>query len=72
MQTLDVDQLAELLHMSRKTVLNRISKDPESMPPRLRIPNSRCPLWIRDDVEAWLRLHSDAPPKRGRPRVNPV
>lgn len=68
--TLDVGELAALLHRRRATILTDRSRHPERVPPACTPPGARYPLWIRGDVLAWLRRHPDPPrhrPHSGNP-----
>ena len=60
MKTLTHHDLAEILHISPATVISRLSRNPESLPPKITIESHRNPLWLQEDVEAWLREHRDA------------
>ena len=52
METLDVDAVAKLLRLSPKTVRNRVAAG-LPMPPSFLVGRQR--LFLRDQVEAWLR-----------------
>ena len=52
--TLDVRQLAELLHLNRRTVTNYAISHPEWLPPHVRLPSGKV-LFFEKDVEEWLR-----------------
>ena len=66
--TLGTKDLAELLGVEERTILNRRSANPESLPPALDLPQ-RDPVWLTEDVLRWLRerspYHQAAAPKRG-------
>ena len=70
--TLDSEGLAEILHISVHTLYNRRAKDQASVPLPLDMPGN--PIWLYDDVIAWLRerspYHVSVPSsgKAGRPR----
>ncbi len=51
---LDVSDLAKLLHKTKRTVEVDVTRRPESLPPRLRLPGSRKVLWLESDVHQWL------------------
>ena len=62
---LDVTDLARLLHKAKRTVEVDVTRRPEALPPRLKIPGSRKVLWLESDVFAWLdgcRHGTQAPP----------
>ena len=60
MKTLTAEQLAELLHVSHATINKRVCVDPNSLPPFMKIPGQKKPLWVVEDVEAWMRSHVNA------------
>lgn len=78
--TLGVKELAQLLHLSEKTVRSDLSRSPDALPPpiRRRPGEQRTNLvWLTGEVLEWLRDRtgyrkpaSDAIPcrPRGRPR----
>jgi hypothetical protein len=51
---LDVNDLAKLLHKTKRTVEVDVTRRPQSLPPRLRMPGSRKVLWLEADVHKWL------------------
>lgn len=51
---LDVDQLAAVLHRAPSTVRADVTRRPETLPPRVRLPGGRKVLWRAGDVAAWL------------------
>lgn len=54
---LDVSDLAVLMRRAVPTILSDRSRAPERVPPSCEPPGSKQPLWILDDVLAWLRQH---------------
>lgn len=58
---LDVLQLAELLNKTPQTVLADRSRAPHRLPPACTPPGTRSPLYLLDDVLAWLAEYRDAP-----------
>lgn len=56
-QTLTAQDLAEILHLNHRTVINRVNANPESLPPPIRLPGNKQPLWLPQDVQAWLESH---------------
>ncbi|MFO1503495.1 MAG: helix-turn-helix domain-containing protein [Steroidobacteraceae bacterium] len=52
MDTLDINQIAAVLRITPKTALNRLSTG-LPMPPSFVVGRRR--LFLRDQVEAWLR-----------------
>lgn len=74
---LNLDGLAKLLHRDRATILADRCRAPERVPPAHKAPGTKEPLWLLDEVLAWLRAHPDfrraaesSTPRRrpGRPR----
>ena len=55
--TISYAGLAEILCRSVSTVRSDRVRRPESLPPACRIPGSSRPVWIYEDVIAWLRAH---------------
>lgn len=55
MQTLTVADLSAILHKSPASIYKDFSRNPGSLPPYIRIPGSRRPLWRAADVDAWLQ-----------------
>lgn len=51
---LDIDDLAKLLRKTKRTVEVDVTRRPESLPPRFRIPGTRKVLWLESDVYRWL------------------
>lgn len=69
-------QLAELLQKKPWTVAADRSRAPHRLPPACTPPDTKQPLWLLDDVIAWLAQHREpasqspqaaAPRRRGRP-----
>jgi len=66
-----VDDLAKYLHVSRKTIFNRIWRREELRP---FIKTGRTILFREGDVKTWLdskvqSVEQPAPKRRGRPRM---
>lgn len=57
LKTLAIDQLSKILHKSPETIRSDLVRNPQSLPPVLRLPRSRKPLWRLKDVEDWLEAH---------------
>jgi predicted DNA-binding transcriptional regulator AlpA len=78
LQLLDQSALATLLCVGKKTLQNRYSTAPHTLPPAIHIPGARGPRWTQHAVQIWLdsRPEYTAKPapvaeKRrvGRPRI---
>lgn len=69
--TIGLKELAKILHVSEKTIRNRLSEAPQKLPPRLHLPDTRRPVWLTADVMAWLEKHREPPKRPGRPRKKP-
>lgn len=73
---LDAEGLAALIPgRSARTILCDIHRRPNTLPPPLRLPGHRRPLWLESDVLRWVRSFAVYPdqldparPKRGRGR----
>ena len=59
LQTLTIKDLAKILNKSEKTIKNDVSRAPERLPPRLRIPGSDRVLWRAKTVCEWLEKHEE-------------
>jgi hypothetical protein len=54
---LTVDQLAEHLHKSAASIRSDATRNPQSLPPICRLPNTKRLLWRVEDVEQWIARH---------------
>ncbi|WP_443798027.1 DNA-binding protein [Burkholderia cepacia] len=54
---LTVDQLAEHLQKSVASIRSDATRNPQSLPPICRLPNTKRLLWRAEDVERWVALH---------------
>ena len=59
-ETLGIEELARILRKAPETVRVDVSRKPHTLPPRLKIPDSKRVLWLRSDVKNWLREMSTA------------
>lgn len=78
---LGIAELSVLLKKSAPAIIADRSRAPHRVPPSCEPPGSKQPLWILEDVIAWLRSHQRAtapvtatpaappppPRRRGRP-----
>lgn len=71
---LGIAELSVLLKKSAPAIIADRSRAPHRVPPSCEPPGSKQPLWILEDVIAWLRGHQrpvtpvpSPPPRRGRP-----
>ena len=51
---LTIDEVADLLRVRPKTIHYNKSQHPERVPPWIRLPGFRSPLWRLKDVLAWI------------------
>lgn len=74
----DQAALADLLQISKKTLQNRYSVAPHTLPKAIAIPGARGPRWTSQAVQEWLEqrpAHTPKPApqlakkKVGRPRI---
>lgn len=73
---LTVDQLAEHLQKSVASIRSDATRNPQSLPPICRLPNTKRLLWRVEDVERWIALHvagaesfdATEPPQPGKRR----
>lgn len=54
---LTVDQLAEHLQKSAASIRSDATRNPQSLPPICRLPNTKRLLWRVEDVEQWIARH---------------
>lgn len=57
MQTLTIKDLAIILNRSPATIATEVTKFPQKLPTRLKLPGSRRVLWLQSDVEDWINEH---------------
>jgi predicted DNA-binding transcriptional regulator AlpA len=69
MEILDVPAFAELLGMTEQSLYARRSRDPESLPPAIRI--GRRLVWRRETIEEWL-VDLERTQNRSRRRQTPA
>lgn len=74
----DQQALADLLGISKKTLQNKYSSTPHSLPVAISIPGARGPRWTYQSIQEWLTnqsRHTQKPEtiaikrKAGRPRI---
>lgn len=68
-----IDGLSILLCKKRSVITVDRTRAPHLLPPACSPPGTQKPLWIVEDVIAWLRKNQELPirNKRGRPRKVP-
>ena len=54
---LDLSALSRLLGRSPETVRRDLRRNPNAVPPRVRVPGTRLLRWREADVQAWLERH---------------
>jgi hypothetical protein len=78
---LTVDQLAAHLQKSVASIRSDATRNPQSLPPICRLPNTKRLLWRAEDVEKWIGVHvagaesphvTDLPSAIGRRRGRPT
>ena len=60
MQTLPLltlNELADVLSRSPETSRKDIRRNPDAVPPRLKLPGTRLLRWRASDVDVWLALN---------------
>lgn len=73
MYLLTIEDLAKVLHKSVSTLQSDLHRAPHRLPPVVRLPANRRPLWRPADVVAWINGHvvvpvtPPRPYRRGRP-----
>jgi predicted DNA-binding transcriptional regulator AlpA len=58
LETLDSKDIASLLRIKLSTLQNRLSTRPESLPPKLKLPGQKTPIWLSSKVMEWLGEHA--------------
>jgi len=54
MTYLDIDELAQRLGQSPRTIKRNLKNNPRAVPPRMHLPNSRMLRWRTAEVENWI------------------
>ena len=67
---LSQDQLAQVLCISKKTLQNRLSAHPTTLPQPIRFPGAKSPVWDPVTVEAWQNAISPSGSSEARAAVN--
>jgi len=65
LKTIGIEELSVILRKAESTIKVDLRRRPEHIPPPIRIPGSRKPLWFESDVEDWLKKHRQKP-KQGK------
>lgn len=52
---LDLEKLSEILCIEKQTLKNKLSKNPQDLPPPLYLPGFRGPRWTKSVVKKWLK-----------------
>lgn len=54
---LTVEQLSTRIHKSVASIRSDATRNPHSLPPICRLPNTKRLLWRAEDVEQWIARH---------------
>lgn len=54
---LTIENLSEILHKSVSSIQSDLCRAPHRLPPMVRLPATRRPLFRPSDVEAWINGH---------------
>ena len=54
---LTLNELADILGRSPETIRKDIRRNPDAVPPRLKLPGTRLLRWRASDVDVWLALN---------------
>lgn len=68
---INLDQLAQLIGKSPKSILADRSRAPHRVPPACTAPGTRTPLWITAEVVDWVARHRE-PADRPHKTIAPV
>ena len=63
-----IEDLAPILRKSVHSVRNDLSRNPDALPPRCRLPGTLRNLWRLEDVSAWLASYVIIPGEAAPPR----
>ena len=66
------EYLAPLVHRTVETIKVDARRKPDSLPPRLAIPQSTKLLWLVSDVHAWLDKCRTAKEPEPQPEAKPA
>lgn len=55
-----VELLGQLINKTPQTIFADRSRAAHKIPPACTPPGCKSPLWVTDDVVAWLRQHQEA------------
>lgn len=56
LKTLGVAELSVLIHRAVPSIKSDLTRKPESLPPRIKMPGSKRLLWLEHDVIEWLQM----------------
>lgn len=54
-EILDAKELGQLIKRSPQTILGDLCRNPERIPTCFKLPGSKKPLWLKSDVDEFLR-----------------
>lgn len=69
-QVLTIQDLSKLIHKCVSSIHSDLIRNPSSLPPHFKLPNSRRILFRSSDVDSWIEsfvVKHVEPKKRGRP-----
>ncbi len=58
-QLIGIDEVAKLLNMEINTARVNMSRHPETLPPRIKIPGTRSVKFMVQDVRDWIEKHRE-------------
>jgi predicted DNA-binding transcriptional regulator AlpA len=58
-QLIGIDEVAKLLNMEINTAKVNITRHPETLPPRIKIPGTRLVRFMLKDVRDWIEKHRE-------------
>ena len=53
-KTMTAEDLAPILQRTVRTIREDLRRRPETLPPNIKIPGSKCVIWLEEDVKSWL------------------
>ncbi len=53
-QLIGIDELAKMIDRKRNTIRVDVTRRPDTLPPKVKLPGSRRVLFKKDDVKKWI------------------
>ena len=66
LKMMTVEELSALIHRAVPSIKSDLTRKPESLPPRIKMPGSKRLLWLEQDVIDWLQMCRQVTQQRTR------